>query len=902
MTKDKTIEIRNISANTIDCIESVAGKAEEELRDRRRAGADLLATVHTLNNYAPVNSIGAISDAQRLVLERLLAQPVVARVEYTNEEGKSDVIFVTRGAAIPVPGFKIASYNSPLGRIAALSAGGTHVSHDLEIKTSAKLFPRKDKDGWDSRNTELDLDGIGKFTVTSLRAILAPRIAPVDGDPFADLDDGERESLIAAGFRRAVLSHIALRDRPVLDQHQDEIFRLPINTRCFLSGPPGTGKTTTLIRRLGQKTAVDDIGALSAEELSLIRRVEEVSGGTPHRTSWIMFSPTELLRQYVKEAFAREGFPATDHHIRTWNEYRREIARDYLRLLRTGSGTGPFIERLSDDHVNIERTTADPAGWYDSFDTYLRSTLHAEISADIGILIGADGQALVNLGRKLRSIIGDKEVRLKGAYSPQIAGLREEIRSALEQRRAEIGRIINQTVNGVVHNDRDFLSALKGEIERQAPLIDEAEEDADDDVDLDLDLDVEEEGAVTRSVSREQARSRYERAVIALSRARLRQRSVPAKSRNGRLLDWLGPHRAPSGENLQSLARISDEQQRLRRFANFDQLLLRSIPRLYKRFRAERTEQGQWYLAAPARSVNISWRELDLVVLSTLRMANQIIAGYRRAPAADMPDGGLLGDIRALYRNQVLVDEATDFSVLQLACMYELAHPAMQSFFVCGDINQRLTGWGLRSNDEIDWIAPQIERRSITVAYRQSAKLVALAKDVALLGGSSAQDIELPDRVDNEGLPPVWATDLDTDGRVADWLALRVREIERMVGKVPTIAVLVNAEELVEPLAIALNSRLQDISLAAVACKDGKVVGNDRDVRVFNIEHIKGLEFEAVFFIGLDQMVTNLPDLYSKYLYVGATRAANYLGVTFTTEVSKQVRKLAGHFRESWPM
>ena len=171
-----------------------------------------------------------------------------------------------------------------------------------------------------------------------------------------------------------------------------------------------------------------------------------------------------------------------------------------------------------------------------------------------------------------------------------------------------------------------------------------------------------------------------------------------------------------------------------------------------------------------------------------------------------------------------------------------------------------------------------------------------------MLGGSSEQDIELPDRVDNEGLPPVWATGLDNDDRIADWLALRVREIERMVGMVPTIAVLVNQEELVEPLANALNIRLQEINLSAVACKDGKVVGNDRDVRVFNIEHIKGLEFEAVFFIGLDQTIAKLPDLYAKYLYVGATRAANYLGVTFANEVSKQVQKLDRHFRDIWPV
>jgi len=49
----------------------------------------------------------------------------------------------------------------------------------------------------------------------------------------------------------------------------------------------------------------------------------------------------------------------------------------------------------------------------------------------------------------------------------------------------------------------------------------------------------------------------------------------------------------------------------------------------------------------------------------------------------------------------------------------------------------------------------------------------------------------------------------------------------------------------------------------------------------FNIRHIKGLEFEAVFFVDMDQTISKYPALFSKYLYVGATRAATYLGMTF---------------------
>ena len=187
------------------------------------------------------------------------------------------------------------------------------------------------------------------------------------------------------------------------------------------------------------------------------------------------------------------------------------------------------------------------------------------------------------------------------------------------------------------------------------------------------------------------------------------------------------------------------------------------------------------------------------------------------------------------------------------------------------------------------------------MSYRQSGKLAALAGDVAVLGGAQPGDIILPDGLENDGVAPVWAEGLGDSDAIADWLAHRIREIDTIVGRPPTIAVLVNDETQVEPLATALNERLEEISLSAVACKDGRVVGNDRDVRVFNLEHIKGLEFEAVFYISLDQTIGAHPDLFAKFLYVGATRAATYLGVTFSAKVPQVFLPLSDHFRtEGW--
>jgi DNA helicase IV len=78
------------------------------------------------------------------------------------------------------------------------------------------------------------------------------------------------------------------------------------------------------------------------------------------------------------------------------------------------------------------------------------------------------------------------------------------------------------------------------------------------------------------------------------------------------------------------------------------------------------------------------------------------------------------------------------------------------------------------------------------------------------------------------------------------------------------------------------------------------VIGDRQEVRVFDIRHIKGLEFEAVFFVGIDEMERSLPDLFAKYLYVGATRAATYFGMTCGGELPKSMQSLREHLCENW--
>jgi len=159
----------------------------------------------------------------------------------------------------------------------------------------------------------------------------------------------------------------------------------------------------------------------------------------------------------------------------------------------------------------------------------------------------------------------------------------------------------------------------------------------------------------------------------------------------------------------------------------------------------------------------------------------------------------------------------------------------------------------------------------------------------------------MPEFMENEGFSPVLGTELGNPEDLARWLVSRIREVEGHSGRVPSIAVLVNNEAQLQPLADALNDVLVDLSLTAVPCFRGQTIGTGNDIRIFDVQHIKGLEFEAIFFVGVDELASQAPDLFDRYIYVGATRAATFLGLTCSgDELPDRLAPVADLLRDDW--
>lgn len=885
--------LETTATEVLDVFEVVSAQVADALNNDPPLKRDLSESQNTFNEiaiYSERNRIRNQRVADNYVLQK---EPAIARVVVAGDKGKLQIFYVCR-ASPPSPriaGAKatFVSYRAPVGRLAAVPVGEslTLPMGDIEVRERALLRPTNEG-VWDSRDTVVETDDFGPLTIQSLRKLLAKERVDVGGDLLAKiLADEEAAANVVQGLRRSVITKMALRDQPVLDQYQDDIFRLPLTNQLLILGPPGTGKTTTLIRRLGQKLDVD---YLEDEEKALIQRMD-TTGGLVHSQSWLMFTPTDLLKQYVKEAFAREGIPASEQRIATWADHRRELARGTLPVLRTNSGSGIFVLKESVETL-APSARSDLIAWFEDFDNWQRERVllqFREASEELG---SEPDREVASIGVKaLESLARFDAGGLEDLVISLAAGSKG-IQKRIAEMKTRTDRQINEALNLQLNRESAFLDELGTFLSS----IREASDPAADDLD-DPDAD-EEEDIAEPTTSRAAAVAEYRRFARAQARAFARKRSLGKESALGKIGNWLGD-RGLSTEVRAEVGASLLIQARARRLANPVRRVLHGTAKRYREFRRLRQGEGRWYQQAGFGATDLSPLELDGVLLALLRPASYLLRRFEASASQDSHEWSTLRPLRAVRRNQVLVDEATDFSPIQLGCMAALMHPLTRSFFACGDFNQRLTTWGSRDLKQVAWAIRDISVKTVTVSYRQTKELNDLAHALARIGGSVESEVVLPERVENRGVLPVLA-ESKSGGAVVKWLAERIREIESFAKQLPSIAVLVSTESEVEPVAEELNSALSGVNIRVVPYLNGQAIGQENDVRVFDIQHIKGLEFEAVFFLGVDRLAERHPDLFDKYLYVGTTRAATYLGMTCEGELPKALVALRPFFGERW--
>jgi len=452
-------------------------------------------------------------------------------------------------------------------------------------------------------------------------------------------------------------------------------------------------------------------------------------------------------------------------------------------------------------------------------------------------------------------------------------------------------RSINETLDRRIN----VIGRLRsGELEDLRRLIKRIDTDQFDEEDEELD-----EGEASPAAGRQQMIRVMRATIRAMAMARLNGRSVSRTSKYRLIADWIGMKAMPE-EELDQIGM----QHRLIAAASRVSLSTRDyFTRLPQRYRTFRQEAPQpWYFPMAADETKLSPTEVDLLVAIYLDAASALLASENVRSVITQSNLRVLEPLIGEFRNQIFVDEATDFSPLQLRAMFSLATPGVKSFFACGDFNQRLTHDGVAEEKQMSWAVPGLEFRKVEIAYRQSEELRSFARRLIKLSGGVLLETELDGPRDAEGYQPVFHSSDGGKFSESRWVAERVEEIERFHDKFPSIAVFVPDEDKVEVVAAELRTALAETNIDVEACVKGQVLGQAGRVRVFAVEHIKGLEFEAAFFHSLQDLSRGAPELLDKFLYVGATRAATFLGLSCTGEPPRALAAAVEGLGGSWDL
>lgn len=885
ISSDGAIEIIQIVADeSIEAMTRIAAVAFDKGGEKSVSHDLVLGSVNSWTDSGAGKRLSNAQGEQARAAQELAVEPMIARVRTRDENGDEQLYHFTRNFTLTVHGLKLTSYNSgaPVGRLAALDVGDDFElpgGRVIEVIEEGIYKPVLTSKGWDGVESQLRGEAFDPIAIESLRRLLDDGLKPTtdESDPFALFDN---EGVLSTTARRKALSGLGLRDQSVMNKVQDEIFRLPIDRQIMVEGPPGTGKTTTLIKRLSQKRILtrdreDDFRVLDGNPLA-----------GDHGSSWIMFSPTELLEHYLREAFARDNVPASQERIKTWANFRNSFAAQVLGLLRTGKTGRGFVR---DDALVVltDEALRNQPSFYNAFYQAQFGWFRSEINASVSTLRESGDETL-------RGIAIDLGRRLDGGAAATLLATHfavETIRSDLTAWITAARRSINETVDRRV----DVIGRLRrGELEELRRLIERIDtgqvEDEDDETD-------EDDAA---PVAGRQQMIRVMRAAIrTMAMARLSGRSVSRTSKYRHIADWIGTSAVPEEE----LDRMGQQHTLIAAASKVSLSTRDYFTRLPQRYRTFRQDAPQpWYLPNMANETKLSPTEIDLLVAIHLDAASELLASEAVRSGLTQSNLRVLAPLIGEFKNQVFVDEATDFSPLQLRAMFCLATPGIRSFFACGDFNQRLTREGVAEEGPMRWAVPGLEFRQVETPYRQSAELRSYGRRLIELSGGVLLENVLDGTREAEGYPPIFQSSNSGSDGESRWIAERIEEIERLHDRFPSVAVFVPDEGRVETVAAEIRLALADTNIDVEACVKGQVLGQAGRVRVFAIEHIKGLEFEAAFFHSLQTLCQDAPELLDKFLYVGATRAATFLGLSCTGQPPEALSAAVEGLGHSWSL
>lgn len=701
----------------------------------------------------------------------------------------------------------------------------------------------------------------------------------------------------AQGFIR---KYAELRYQPILDPIQESIKRSKIfDGSLIINGGPGTGKTTSLIQRI--KFLISP----SIEEYIILNQSQKDILFN-QKTSWIFYSPNELLALFLRNSMKMEELTADTERVKVWSSHKNELVKAY-KLVDTATkrpfliynkslGKSLFINKPE----NIQEIISGLNKFYVDFQKdKLNKVAEIDVSPFKWMNTGLSIQKYLNDKKNVKSI--DELIRLflnlNETYKDESDTIAEEYSTLIKQ--------VGGRIQIIITKDSERAAALSDILNQWKNSNQDTEEEEEDDDDTEIELEDFEE-------KEEQTSFDFERELFTKLKSLCRKQALKKFDKNTKF----------SKRDRELLKLIPEVEQQ----NEYDQIgqtaffkkfferiikgvlanVLREIPMTYKKHRREQltTKNKNWdlqiidELVKKDKNSRIHSDEQALLLHFTNSVCYSLSKGFQRQ--FNSLNHPYLTAFKSHCKPVIGIDEATDFSIIDLLAINSFRHPQLSSVTLSGDIMQRMTNDGLTSWEDFSSVVSGIERKDLEVSYRQSPTLLSLAQSIYEKStGNKANYKSYIEKDEAEPKPLILESDYEDEK--LNWISDRIIEIYKAYGdSIPSIAIFLPNESQLEGFANKLGNldTLSDVGILVKACRNGEILGDKNTVRIFSIDKIKGLEFEAVFFHNLDELQNqNLSnDLLLKYLYVGLSRATFYLGLTVAKELNSDLNFLLENF------
>ncbi len=676
----------------------------------------------------------------------------------------------------------------------------------------------------------------------------------------------------------------SLRLNPKISIEQNNIKRSHIldGATVVINGGPGTGKTTTLIQRLKFLISKSDLIDYRENHEDCGLTDEQIRIASDPERNWIFFSPTELLRQFMRDNMNYEGLTDTNRKTVVWSDYlRKTLVRDRYQF---AGDDYPFDFAKSSMNERPIFTGSHIA----LINRFIREYI-TEMKKKLQVVaeINTDDFKWKQIGKKISDICkgADKVVATASLVRLmlELDKVRElpmpetmlTARNVIETYKTQMQRLSTSYITEW-RKDETFYSELIAMAKswKNNNLTEEEEEEA-------AEMDEEEMLAGAENKLLSTLKTLIKRMALHTIDGK-----ITITGRTKQLYEKVGDKIRQ--EDYDTLAEYAYFMQYFYPVIhNYEGYLFSKITSVYKNFRREalKSSMAGWnkpllrQIVEDGKNRPLCQQEQALLIgfINNLILSIRSVS-IRRFEALKHKYAVAYKDV---CRPVIGIDEATDYTLVDYYAINSLRHYKVSSFTLTGDMMQ-----GLRVDGITDWMDLQrpnmfssVEVMDLTVSYRQSPKLMRLADAIyeLIMGKPSPYTCDMEQERD---CPNPLLLESDDEEEKAIWIAQRVLEVKAQYGFVPSIAVFVADKNDAAQLESILkdDGSLENNGIDVKDCSAGDNLSASDMLRIFPLEKVKGMEFEVVFFHNIDKVKTS--KLISRYLYVGLSRATFFMGVT----------------------